>query len=190
MRIEADRNALRCDAYKSPLVRGTVCDIRPSGHSSASAGVGDGTRALRRARIECAAIVMAAALVGSGCAATSRTTGIDPEIAVSSSPRLTIRSVRATGSGADVIVSGSVQRPALSVGRIGGHLHVVARFNDGGPPVTGAAHWGSISHRGSRIAYFRTRLAVGDPSRVTAITVSHTYRSHAEGVPGHPASSS
>ncbi|AQR75101.1 hypothetical protein [Sphingomonas sp. LM7] len=100
-----------------------------------------------------------------------------PRLAVplqsASGKQLKIWTVTASDEGDTVLVSGMVRRPALSVGPIPGHLHVVAHFADGRPEVVADTHWGSIPVRGSRSGRYSVRLPIADAGAVANIIVSY-----------------
>lgn len=112
---------------------------------------------------------MLAAIV-SACAA-------GPELAITprtvSGKPLRIWTVHAEDNDDIVLVSGMVRRPALALGPIPGHLHIVASFADGRPDLIADTRWGSIPSRGSRTGYYSARLPIADAAAVTNITVSY-----------------
>lgn len=72
-----------------------------------------------------------------------------------------------------VRVLGHVQRAPQSYGTIDGHLHVVAYFTDGTPPVAVDTHWGPLPVQGNRKAPFSALLPASHPDSIERISVEY-----------------
>lgn len=98
---------------------------------------------------------------------------------------LKIWSVHAEDAGDTVLVHGLVRRPALALGMLYGHLHVVARFSDGRSDVIADTRWSRIAPRGSRTGSYAVRLPIADAAAVSHITVSYAPTADAaDTIPG------
>ncbi|MBU0657415.1 MAG: hypothetical protein KJ876_07800 [Alphaproteobacteria bacterium] len=75
-----------------------------------------------------------------------------------------------------LLLLGQVRRPALSIGLLGGHLHVVGHLSDGSPPVVVDTRWGSMSKRGSHMASFGALLRSEHPELIDMISVEYRAR--------------
>ncbi|WP_380871930.1 hypothetical protein ACFB49_28890 [Sphingomonas sp. DBB INV C78] len=113
----------------------------------------------------------------------------NPALAITPDTRsgksLKIWSVHAEDAGDTVLVHGLVRRPALALGMLYGHLHVVARFSDGRPDVIADTRWSRIAPRGSRTGSYAVRLPIADAAAVSHITVSYAPTADAaDTIPG------
>ncbi len=113
----------------------------------------------------------------------------NPALAITPEARsgksLKIWSVHAEDGGDTVLVHGLVRRPALALGMLYGHLHVVARFSDGRPDVTADTRWSRIAPKGSRTGSYAVRLPISDAAAVSLIIVSYASTADAAGtIPG------
>jgi hypothetical protein len=109
----------------------------------------------------------------------------NPALAITPDTRsgksLKIWSVPAEDAGDTVLVHGLVRRPALALGMLHGHLHVVARFSDGRPDVIADTRWSRIAPRGSRTGSYAVHLPIADAAAVSHITVSYAPTADAVG---------
>lgn len=75
-----------------------------------------------------------------------------------------------------VLVVGQVSRPVLSIGLLGGYLHVVGHLSDNSPAVVVDTHWKNMSHRSSHMASFGVLLRSAHPELIDKISVEYRAR--------------
>ena len=87
--------------------------------------------------------------------------------------RLEITWLHAYRKSNGLLVAGKVRRLGLGMRPVQGHLHVVAHFTDGSPPIMADGHWGTFSNRTNNLVSFSIFVRTPRPDRVREVVVEY-----------------